>query len=134
MKDWGYYCLRWFEHFVSLWYISSILYVKCAFKKKQTYVTALTGVFYYKMNTCVYKAKKIQITLDLKIGSEGSDFFWFFHFLKLKMCLENRSWRVKLLFNRNIRPKCTMKWFTAFWLALFTHSDWNCPKSRRESV
>jgi hypothetical protein len=40
---------------------------------------------------------------------------------------------VILLFNRKIRPKGTIKAFTAFWLALLTNLERNCPKSKRES-
>jgi hypothetical protein len=73
-----------------------------------------------------------EVTSDFRIGSVGVEFYVFFQiFFKYRMCLRYRNWKVKLFFMRKSRPQGTMKAFTAFSLGLFTHSDRNCPQSKK---
>jgi hypothetical protein len=65
----------------------------------------------------------------------GRDFFLFFKifFLIYECVLNTEVESMKSVCNRKIRPHGTLNVFTAFWLVLLTHSDINCPKSKRGS-
>jgi hypothetical protein len=73
-------------------------------------------------------------TSDFKIGLVGRKFNLFFQIpFKIKNVFETQMLKDKVIRKENYTTG-TMKAFTAFWIGLLTHSDRNCPKSKRGSV